>query len=449
MTELPATLGKYRIERILGRGAMGTVYQGFDPDIERRVAIKVLHPHLLDSEQGPALRERFRREAQAAARCLHPNIVTVFELGQDQGADFIVSELIEGEELKVFLESGTNFSRQEIGLITGGVLKALAAAHAQGIVHRDIKPANILLLDDGNIKVADFGVARLQSSDLTLAGFMVGTPGYMSPEALRGEVVDQRADLYSTGVVLLELLTGKRARLTPLAEQQHRALVDEMLSQSATPIDPALQALVHKALAPEMTQRFATANDFASALFQALGLGSLMDESLSAQLSTTLTDQRTQLPAKSTRQQSWNPELLSQLEKDLRTWLGPMAPHLLKAAASKNTTASGLIDTLASGIKNNEEKALCIAQLHKSLAQSSTTEAAAALQGSGTSLNMADAELARLRTSLARYLGPMAGTIIQRNQRKTTDRNELIALLAEAIPNSQDRHAFLKELGQH
>lgn len=456
MADLPDKLGKYRIERILGRGAMGTVYQGFDPDIERAVAIKVLHPHLLDSDQGPALRERFRREAKAAARCHHPNIVTVYDLGHDQGADFIVAELVAGEELKAFLESGTRFSLQEVGLIIGGILRALGAAHAQGIVHRDIKPANVLLLDDGNLKVADFGVARLHSSDLTLAGFMIGTPGYMSPEALRGDLVDARADLYSTGVILFELLTGERARLNPLNPDQHLPLIDEQVSGCSPPLNAALRAVLHKALAPETHRRFASANDFASALAQALGLTSLLDETLSTQLGETLISQRSLLPDKEVHKaRTWSPELLGLLEKDLATWLGPMAPRLIKAAASTSTTAEGLIESLTRGIRNSDEKTLCIERLRKHLAQSAIAEAAVANahgpatgshQGSPASASIPEEELARIKTLLTRYLGPMAATLVQRSLRKTADRAELLRLLTAQIPSAEDQKAFLATL---
>lgn len=452
MTGFPTQIGKYRIERLLGRGAMGTVYQGLDPDIQRPVAIKLLHPHLLNSTEGPALRERFRREAQAAARCLHPNIVTVFELGHADNTDFIVSELIEGEDLKSYLESGTRFSLQEIGLIIGGLLKGLAAAHAQGIVHRDIKPANILLLDQGSVKVADFGIARLQASDLTLAGFMVGSPGYMSPECLRGEDVDLRTDLYSTGVVLLELLTGEKARLNPLADDQDFEIqLKEMLAKATDPtIGHALQSLLYKALARDPAGRFASATDFATALAKALDIGSLQDETLMGGLSETLIRQRPQLPEKTSKPQSWSPELLKQLEQELTTWLGPIAPRLVKSAASRYSNSDSLIEALASNIGNAEEKERFKQQIGKSISQSSiSSNESIKLQGqdsqTGTGFALTDEEFTAIRTRLANYLGPMAATLIRRCIPKASNQQELLQRLAEQIPNANDQASFLKQ----
>lgn len=455
MAELPGSLGKYRIERLLGRGAMGTVYQALDPDIQRRVAIKVLHPHLLDTSQGAALRERFRREAQAAARCHHPNIVTLFDLGREKDTDFIVSELIEGDELKSFLESGTRFSLQEIGLIIGGVLKGLAGAHAQGIVHRDIKPGNILLLNEGSVKIADFGVARLEASDLTLAGFMIGTPGYMSPEALRGEVVDQRADLYSTGVILLELLSGQRAKLNPLNDHEFDETLKAIVSGITPALDPALLAVVHQALAIDPQRRFASANDFATALTQAMGLISLMDESLSMTLSETLIGQRPHLTnstnANNTNAQpSWSQETLEQLGHVLATWLGPMAPRLIKHAASTKTTASSLIEELAKTVTDPEEKALFIQRARQSLALDSTHGGSnTRLGGSSPTRHPAHItqdELTRLQGALTKYLGPMAAALIRRSIPKVSSRQELEQLLAENIPDTSERQAFLAEI---
>jgi serine/threonine-protein kinase len=473
---------------------MGTVYQALDPDIQRRVAIKVLHPHLLDSPQGPALRERFRREAQAAARCHHPNIITVFDLSQDKGTSFIVTELVEGEELRGFLESGTRFARQEIGLIIGSVLNGLGAAHAQNIVHRDIKPSNILLLDDGSVKIADFGVARLEDSDLTLAGFMVGTPGYMSPEALRGEVVDQRSDLYSTGVILLELLTGKRANLNPLNERDFDEQLKILIAEIQPPIDPSLQAVLNQALAPDPERRFATASDFSASLNQAMGLMNLINEPLGTTLAETLTvcrtwilesenrpqqaqflpdlqpttsksdrllaSKRSSLIHNKSKQPGWHPETLHRLEQDLATWLGPMTPHIIKRAASQHTSFGALIAELSQAVGNPEEKALFIRRAHQSLAQDSSQSGSATSRTSldqpglsqlGPSVHAApitEDERARITAALAKFLGPLATTLITHCIPKAASRNELEQLLAANIPNSQDRLAFFDALKQ-
>ncbi len=188
---------------------MGVVYKGYDEDIERPVALKVLYSHLLDDDMGGELAVRFRQEAKAAARCMHSNIVTVFDYGISDGAHYIVMEYIEGVDLKTLLRSEKQIEFRQAVDIAIQVLSALEYAHSNGVVHRDIKPANIMVLENGQVKVADFGIARLENSDLTQAGLMLGTPSYMSPEGQRGET-DARSDLYAVGVVLYEMLTGKR-----------------------------------------------------------------------------------------------------------------------------------------------------------------------------------------------------------------------------------------------
>lgn len=267
MTDTPKTLGKYRIQSVLGQGGMGVVYKGIDPDIERPVAIKVMHSALRHKERGDEMRLRFRREAKAAARCVHPNIVTVFDLGTDQGLDFIVMELVEGRELKSFLAQGHEFSPAESVYIITEVLKALDAAHRQGVVHRDVKPGNIILLPSGGVKVADFGVARIDHSDLTIIGHLVGTPAYMCPEGMRGQPVDQAADIYSVGMVLLELLTGEKPVPQQVLTQPTGEFLDQALrSDRGSRLCPELRRTLQRALAPDPRRRFAEARDFLAEL---------------------------------------------------------------------------------------------------------------------------------------------------------------------------------------
>ncbi len=210
MQGAPPRLGKYEVRALLGQGAMGQVYLCHDPVIDRQVAVKILHPHILTDRNAEEIRARFRREARAAARCQHPNIVTVHDVGEHDGRDFIVMEYVQGEELRFFLDRGEQLGDAERLYIVKEVLEALEFAHARGVVHRDIKPANIILMDDGGVKVADFGVAHIDRSDLTQAGSIMGTPTYMAPEGLRGEPVGPAGDLYSVGMVLFELVTGRR-----------------------------------------------------------------------------------------------------------------------------------------------------------------------------------------------------------------------------------------------
>ena len=176
---VPAKLGKYVIRRELGRGAMGVVYEGFDPFIERTVAIKTIRPQQLAAGETGEILARFKREAQAAGRLNHPNIVQIYEYGEEGGIAFIAMEFIKGRELKDYFDSGQRFANKDIARIMGEMLGALEHAHRNGVTHRDMKPANVIVLEGGTVKVADFGIARIESSELTQAGTVLGTPSYM------------------------------------------------------------------------------------------------------------------------------------------------------------------------------------------------------------------------------------------------------------------------------
>src|SRR5688572_6206924 len=215
MAQEPKTLGHYRIERTLGKGAMGVVYEGLDLRLHRKVAIKTI----IKAGQGDTLAQeytsRFLREAQAVARLNHPNIVHVYDFGEDEDVSFIVMELINGRDLKSVLEAKERFELKETLRVICELLDGLDFAHAAGVVHRDIKPANMMFDAQRRVKLTDFGVARLTDVErtrveLTQAGTMVGTPAYMSPEQVQGLSVDHRTDIFSAGVVLYQLLTGQK-----------------------------------------------------------------------------------------------------------------------------------------------------------------------------------------------------------------------------------------------
>ena len=203
-------IGKYEIRLQIERGAMGVVYEGFDPVIGRRVAVKMLRTEMFEPRQLPDVLVRFKREAQSAGRLSHPHIVTIHEFGEEQGTPYIVMEYMSGNELGHSLERGTRFALDEVVRIMTQLLGALTHAHDNKVVHRDLKPANMFLLDDGSLKVVDFGIARIESSDLTDTGAMLGTPAYMPPEQCLGLQVDHRSDLFSAGVILYQLLTGDK-----------------------------------------------------------------------------------------------------------------------------------------------------------------------------------------------------------------------------------------------
>jgi serine/threonine-protein kinase len=206
--EASKSIGRYRIQRWLTSGAMGDIYEAHDPVIDRRVAIKTVRRDLIERGDAELWLDRFRNEARAAGRLLHPNIVTVLDCGEEGGTPFLAMEYVEGEGVDSMLKrSGRLDCLQAVSIIMQ-TLSALDFAHANGVIHRDIKPSNILVTKTGLVKLADFGIAHIEASDLTGEGMVLGTPSYMAPEQLAGRPVDQRADLFSAGAVLFELLSG-------------------------------------------------------------------------------------------------------------------------------------------------------------------------------------------------------------------------------------------------
>jgi tRNA A-37 threonylcarbamoyl transferase component Bud32 len=261
-------LGKYEIRRELGRGAMGVVYEGFDPMIQREVALKTIRPDQLVGAHAKEILERFRREAQAAGRLTHPNIVAIYDFGEDAGVWYIAMELVKGRELKDYFEKNERFASADIVRILSQILAGLGYAHKLGVVHRDIKPANIFLLEDGTAKVGDFGIAHLESSELTQVGTVLGTPAYMSPEQILGLPVDGRSDLFSVGVMLYQFLTGERPFTGNATITMRKVLEENPLPPSRfnVQVPGAMDAVVQRALAKKADERFATAEEFATAL---------------------------------------------------------------------------------------------------------------------------------------------------------------------------------------
>ena len=265
------SIGKFEIRREIGRGAMGVVYEGYDPLIKRVVALKTIRADQLAGDDPAAVIARFRREAQAAGRLNHPNIVAIYDFGEDNGVWYIAMELVQGRELKECFETNERFRIADIVRIMLQVLNALDYSHRQGVVHRDIKPANIFLLPDGSVKVADFGIAHIESSSLTQVGTVMGTPSYMSPEQIMGLPVDGRSDLFSAGVILYQFLTGERPFSGSATTTMQKVLKEEPLPPTTLNVQlpAAMDAVVRKALAKRADERFQTAQEFADALLAA------------------------------------------------------------------------------------------------------------------------------------------------------------------------------------
>ena len=264
-------LGRYELIRVLGKGAMGLVYEGRDPNLHRRVAIKTIKVENLSEEAAAEYEMRFRTEAHSAARLQHPNIVSVYDSDRDGDMAYLVMEFIQGEDLKHHLDQGALYTLEQTLGIMRDLLSALEYAHAQSIVHRDIKPANLLIEQSGRVKLTDFGVARIQDSgeSTRTQGTMVGTLKYMSPEQVQGRPVDARADIFAAGIVLYQLLTGKR----PFDGATDFAIIQKIVGHDpAAPtffnskLPPAIDVVVSRSLAKAREQRYATAQEFLAAL---------------------------------------------------------------------------------------------------------------------------------------------------------------------------------------
>ena len=272
------TVGRYNIERTLGKGAMGVVYEGIDPKLNRRVAIKTILKSHLDPDTAKDYSMRFSREAQAVARLNHPHIVQVYDFAEEGDVAYLVMEFIRGKELKNFFDANERFDIKEAVRIMCELLDALDFAHNAGIIHRDIKPANVMLDAQARTKLTDFGVARVQDSDRTQAertqaGTMVGTPAYMSPEQITGGTIDKRSDVFSAGIILYQFLTGEKPFTGGGAWTIAKKIIQEdppAPSSLNNAVTPFFDAVVNKALSKNAETRYQSAKDFGVALRRAL-----------------------------------------------------------------------------------------------------------------------------------------------------------------------------------
>ena len=268
MAEIGTILGgRYRLVELLGQGGMATIYRAADTQLGRDVAVKLLRPEYL---RDPDFSSRFRQEAQNAASLNHPNVVSVYDYGEDPNGPYIVMELVDGEDLATILRRNGPLPASQSARISAAVARALAAAHSRGIVHRDVKPGNVLIGRDGRVKVVDFGIARaVAEAQMTLPGTTLGSVHYFSPEQARGETATNESDIYALGIVMYEMLTGVRpwegdsAASVALARLSG-PVPDPALARPSVP--PDLAAITRKALAPLPIDRFASASAMADAI---------------------------------------------------------------------------------------------------------------------------------------------------------------------------------------
>ena len=455
MSAIPQQIGRYQIVRILGSGAMGMIYQAVDPEIDRVVAIKLIRADLLDGADRPDFIARFRREAQAAGRCTHPNIVAVHDFSIHDGNPVMVMEFIDGATLVQAWPASRRFSPADAVLLMLQVLAALQAAHTLGVVHRDIKPANIMLTGANLVKVTDFGISRIDTSVLTLVESVVGTPSYMSPEQCRGEAVDARSDIFSAGIVLFEMLAGQK----PFTGRNAAEVFSKLLLEPApdlggivADLPTAICQVVARCLAKAPADRFASAADMAAALQAAIAIpvAGDADRTLLLAARPVTVPSPTLVPSGTVAGSPFDVELLDTLTHRLTEFLGPIAAVLVRRAVRKSETVEVLCATLAANIEASDARNRFQQDMQRQIARIASASAIQALAQSGTQFGTAAGsdfsavELERLRLALASHVGPLARVLIKQAVPTATSLPALWQALAAHIDDSTARAAFLR-----
>lgn len=471
--DLPERLGKYPITGVLGKGAMGIVYLGRDPVIRRQVAIKTIRKELIDDDDNAAhLSSRFRTEAQAAGALSHPSIVSVYEYGEDERFAYIAMEYVEGNSLREYIARGTRFDEHDIVSIMVQLLEALAYAHAKGVWHRDIKPANIIVMSNGRIKLTDFGIARIESGDRTKTNVIMGTPGYIAPEVYLGEPADHRMDIFSSGVLMYQLLAQK-----PPFRGRPEAVMHDVCYHDPDPpsvVDaehrwPQYDTLVAHALQKQPAARFGGADAFRTAILAAYKrpLHEAIAESTIIPTSrpplqpephgTPPLSRPPGLTASSGPPPTGWPEAeLGRIEKALARHVGPVARVLVRRAAREHKQLPALAQALAAHIDTLPDRAAfvrAVAGQHAEPARvpvataDTTPSAPSAPSRIGTPVSEQDQERAlRLLTS---QIGPIARVVVRRAaQSLAGDRAAFLDALASNIDADLAREKFLRDMGR-
>ncbi len=461
----PERLGKYEIKGALGKGAMGTVYKGFDPHIERYVAIKTIRKDLVEPELAAQYMARFKNEAKAAGRLHHPNIVGVYEYGEDAEVTFIAMEYVEGAGLREYLNRRVTFDFAQLVALMDQLLNALEFAHARGVVHRDIKPSNLIVTNQGVLKVADFGIARVDRTDLTMAGMLIGTPLYMSPEQCRGLDVDSRSDLFSTGVVLYELLTGEKPFRGNMEQITYKICHEEpeppsRLSKLHLPT--AVDQLIGTALAKDPGARFQDAHAFRDSLRDVAQLSVEVEDGAGTTMMAIGT-LRLEKPAP-----AWDDETLATAEHELARALGPMAKVIVHRAAAQASDRAELCSILSDSIIDPDTRRQFIQAFertagsgqrtgggasgshsaaqsrHRTGGHTSTSAAARGTDPHGPPLD--PAYIDQITARLAVYIGPIAPIVTKKAARDAKGRRDFLRRVADNL-GTQERAAFLHEVG--
>lgn len=467
----PERLGKYVVRGVLGKGAMGIVYEGYDPDIERPVAIKTIRKDTIDPELAQQFMARFRNEAKAAGRLHHPNIVGIYEYGEEGAVAFIAMEYVDGTGLREYLNRKVSFDFAQLVTLMSQLLEALEFAHLRGIVHRDIKPANLIVTRDGTLKVADFGIARIDRSNLTTAGMVIGTPSYMSPEQCRGTETDPRSDLFSAGVVFYELLTGQKPFTGSIDAIAYKICHEDPpppSKVSGLKLPAAVDSLVATALAKDPQARFSSARAFNDALRK---VAAMPVEVGDGDATTVVSLGTVMLQAPTS---PWDDAVLDTAEHELARAIGPMAKMIVRKAAAQTRDREALCAILSENIADPATRERFVKAFHHAGAVSTAggahagkdrgtgprgrhggevpTSPSGAMPSHVTSGNSMRATLdpayiEHITGRLAVYIGPIAKIVARQAAQRAYSRDEFVRLVADRI-GTQDRAAFLLEVAK-
>ena len=463
---VPKFLGKYPVSRVLGKGAMGIVYLARDPVIKRQVAIKTIRKELIeDDASAESMSARFRREAQAAGALSHPGIVAVYEYGEDAQHAFIAMEYVEGNTLREYLAHAAAFDERDTVSIMVQLLDALEFAHSNAVWHRDIKPANIIIMKNGRIKLADFGIARIESTDRTRANVLMGTPGYIAPEYYLGGPVDHRIDIFAAGVLFYELLAGRPPFRGRPEAIMHDVCYDDPPAPSELSMSrhwPRYDAIVARALEKLPDERFQSAAAFRAALLteHAHPVASTISEAtiisnavrpVGVEPGTPSAPKTPSFTSTTMAPSDWSVPVLSGIEMELARFIGPVAKVLVRRAAREHKNVDALVKALLPSLDADVDRSAFTyavtgrrpeaPAVPAGVANGSTTPLAP--PGPGPAVTPEDVD--RAARLLAPFIGPIGRVVAKRAAAACASRNEFFAEVALSLETQSQRERFLRD----
>lgn len=460
-TPHPERLGRYPVKGVIGAGAMGVVYLGFDPEINRPVAIKTIRKHLLEANQHDStVAARFRLEAQAAGRLSHPGIVTVFDVGDDADCAYIAMEYVAGQSLREYLSRGWRFTPAEVVSLLTQLLDALGEAHSKGVLHRDIKPANLMINEAGRLKVTDFGIARIESTQYTRTESVLGSPGYMAPEQYIGGEVDRRVDLFSAGVVLYRLLTGRMPYSGTDQAVMYRVVYgepDPLCSNESEAALAPFEPVLRRALARQPAERYATADEFRAELGAAAPgwtARPLAPERVIAPADLATAPPPAGATSSVPVPTGWNESTLAGIERELAQIVGPIAKILVRRTAVQTSTLDALRQRVAAHIPDAQKRESFLAA--SSSTSSSASNSRSRGQTSGfrdgpstvvdTGARLLPADVEKAAAVMVDRFGPIAKVLARRCAAKAATRDRFVELILEQAGDGVDQTALKAQL---